>query len=235
MQILDSIIEGALAMPDRSEGDALIVAVVRFLASGEMPEGLTGYAQASWAMIEPVLVNSRQKAENGRRGGRPRSSSPKSKPESKRKSNQQSKPESCEGGFASLSSSSSYSLSKEGVQGEETEAFEPPTEEACREYFETNFLKGDPSAFHDFYASQGWVKGNGRPVEDWRALARMWHRKQAAIDAERSAKGEPTAEEARWKPAASADPKAEADRAQAEYERAVAKLTPEERRRFNLD
>ena len=230
MQILDSIIEGALTMPDRSESDALIVAVVRFLATGEVPEGLTGYARSSWAMIEPVLANSRQKAESGRRGGKSRPS----RSASKRPSKQQSKTQSKTGSCASLSSSSSYSLSKEGVQGEEGEPFEPPTEEECRDYFEANFLKGDPSAFRDFYASQGWVRGNGRPVEDWRALARMWHRKQTEIDAERSAKGEPTAEEARWRPAASADPKAEADRAQAEYERAVAKLTPEERRRFNL-
>ena len=42
MQILDSIIEGALTMPDRSESDALIVAVVRFLATGEVPEGKRG-------------------------------------------------------------------------------------------------------------------------------------------------------------------------------------------------
>ena len=234
MQILDSIIEGALAMPDRSEGDALIVAVVRFLASGEVPEGLTGYAQASWAMIEPVLVNSRQKAENGRRGGRPRATVSKSKRESKPKSKTESKPKSCEGGFASLSSSSSYSLSQEGVQGEETEGPEPPTREEVRDYFGANCLKGDPDAFFDFYESQGWLKSNGLPISSWTSQANQWHRRQAQIDSERAARGEPTEAEAKWRPAAEEDPQTAYERAQAEYEEALAKLTPEERRRFNL-
>lgn len=213
MQILDSIIEGALTMPDRSESDALIVAVVRFLATGEVPEGLTGYARSSWAMIEPVLANSRQKAESGRRGGKSRSS----RSASKRPSKQPSKTQSETGSCASLSSSSSYFIPKEGVQGEEEEPFEPPTEEECREYFGANFLKGDPSAFRDFYASQGWVKGNGRPVEDWRALARMWHRKQTEIDADRAAKGEPTPDEAKWRPSKGYDPDAEYERRRREY------------------
>ena len=112
---------------------------------------------------------------------------------------------------------------------------DPPTLDEVRAYFGANSLRGDPDAFFDFYESQGWRKSNGLPIASWTSQAKQWHRGQVERDAERSAKGEPTAEEARWKPAASADPKAEADRAQAEYERAVAKLTPEERRRFNLD
>ena len=138
---------------------------------------------------------------------------------------------------------------KKRVDGEETQRapisaqssvnpdnqIDPPTLDEVRGYFGANCLRGDPDAFFDFYESQGWRKSNGLPIASWTSQAKQWHRKQTAIDAERSAKGEPTAEEARWKPAASADPKAEADRAQAEYERAVAKLTPEERRRFNLD
>ena len=232
MQVLDSIVDGVLDMAcyDESAAGSLIIAILRYMRTGEEPTDLEEHVRSAWIMLLPVIQRSKSKADSGRKGGKANAKQTRSKPKANAK-----QPYESASSFASLSSSSSYSLSKEGVQGEETEAFEPPTEEACREYFETNFLKGDPSAFHDFYASQGWVKGNGRPVEDWRALARMWHRKQTEIDAERSAKGEPTAEEAKWKPAASADPKAEADRAQAEYERAVAKLTPEERRRFNLD
>ena len=217
-------------MPDRSEGDALIVAVVRFLATGEVPEGLTGYARSSWAMIEPVLVTSRQKAESGRRGGKSRSARSVSKRPSKPSSKRTSKTCSC----ASLSSSYSYSLPKEGVQGEETEGPEPPTREEVRDYFGANCLKGDPDAFFDFYESQGWLKSNGLPISSWTSQANQWHRRQAQIDSERAARGEPTEAEAKWRPAADEDPQAAYERAQAEYEEALAKLTPEERRRFNL-
>ena len=68
MQVLDSVVDGALAMPDRAQGDALIAAAVRFLRSGEEPEGLDGYALASWLMVRPALENSRARALAGRSG-----------------------------------------------------------------------------------------------------------------------------------------------------------------------
>ena len=212
-------------MPDRSEGDALIVAVVRFLATGEVPEGLTGYARSSWAMIEPVLVTSRQKAESGRRGGKSRSARSVSKRPSKPSSKRTSKTCSC----ASLSSSYSYSLPKEGVQGEENGAeiqpesalsdtgFQPPTREEVRAYFGANCLRGDPDRFFDTYESQGWVKGNGLPIASWQSQAKLWHAGQVERDAERHAKGEPTEAEAKWEPAKGYDPDAEYERLRAEY------------------
>lgn len=127
-------------------------------------------------------------------------------------------------------------VDKEKTAGatERDSGFSKPTLDDVESYFAANCLKGDPSEFYDYYESQGWNKSNGMPVSSWMASARMWHRKQRSIDAERAVRGEPTPDEAMWTPAASADPKGDAERAQEEYERAVAKLTPEERRRFNL-
>ena len=111
---------------------------------------------------------------------------------------------------------------------------DPPTLEEVRSYFEANSLRGDPDAFFDFYESQGWRKSNGLPIASWTAQAKQWHRGQVERDAERAARGEPTPDEARWRPTANADPdadpRADAERAQEEYERAKARLTPEERR-----
>ena len=113
-------------------------------------------------------------------------------------------------------SPSSFSSIEEGVQGE---GFEPPDPDGVAAYFGANCLKGDPGAFYDYFAAQGWVRANGMPVEDWRALARSWSRKQVEYDAERAARGEPaTADEARWKPAAKVDEAAEDARILAEYE-----------------
>lgn len=75
------------------------------------------------------------------------------------------------------------------------EGFEPPTAEEVAAYFRTNCLNGDPQAFFDFYASQGWRKSNGMPISDWQPQARQWHRRQRELDAEAHARGKPTGAE----------------------------------------
>ena len=101
------------------------------------------------------------------------------------------------------------------------EGFEPPTEEECVAEFGANCLKGDPHAFFDFYASQGWRKSNGLPITDWRKQARQWHRRQVERDAEDRARGKPTQAEvagASWKPVEDPLTKARAEVAKAEAE-----------------
>lgn len=75
------------------------------------------------------------------------------------------------------------------------EGFEPPTAEEVAAYFGANCLNGDPQAFFDFYASQGWRKSNGMPISDWQPQARQWHRRQRELDADDRARGKPTASE----------------------------------------
>ena len=106
----------------------------------------------------------------------------------------------------------------------EDEGFEAPSLEAVRAYFGANCLLGDPEAFWSHYASQGWEKGNGCRVSDWRALALSWARRQRRMDAEDRARGKPTQGEvaqAAWKPVEDPVAKAMAEvaKAEAEYER----------------
>ena len=106
----------------------------------------------------------------------------------------------------------------------EDEGFEAPSLEAVRAYFGANCLLGDPEAFWSHYASQGWEKGNGCRVSDWRALALSWARRQRRMDAEDRARGKPTqgeVAEAAWKPVEDPVAKAMAEvaKAEAEYER----------------
>ena len=103
----------------------------------------------------------------------------------------------------------------------EDEGFEAPSLEAVRAYFGANCLLGDPEAFWSHYASQGWEKGNGCRVSDWRALALSWARRQRRMDAEDRARGKPTQSEvaeAAWKPIEDPVAKARADVAKAEAE-----------------
>lgn len=65
----------------------------------------------------------------------------------------------------------------------ERDGFEPPGAEEVRAYFGANGFTADPDAFLDHFEAQGWVRSNGQPVLDWRALARAWCRKQRGFDA----------------------------------------------------
>lgn len=47
----------------------------------------------------------------------------------------------------------------------------------------------DAQAFIDYYAAQGWLRGNGQPVTDWRRLLTGWRDRQAERDARCPRKG----------------------------------------------
>ena len=230
MNIVDSFIDGALEFPAK-ERDALIAAGAIYMRTGEEPQGLKGACKGFWIAMLPVLRNSRARSESGAAGGKQNRKQNPKQTESKQGSKREAKPEanakqnpkqteSKQGSkgrsYQDYPSPSSFSSIEEGVQGE---GFEPPDPDGVAAYFGANCLKGDPGAFYDYFAAQGWVRANGMPVEDWRALARSWSRKQVEYDAERAARGEPaTADEARWKPAAKVDEAAEDARILAEYE-----------------
>ena len=119
----------------------------------------------------------------------------------------------------SLYTSPYQSIPSQTIPGQgSAEACAAPTEEECVAEFGANCLKGDPHAFFDFYASQGWRKSNGLPITDWR------NRRQVERDAEDRARGKPTqgeVAEAAWKPVEDPVAKAMAEvaKAEAEYER----------------
>ena len=125
----------------------------------------------------------------------------------------------------SLYTSPCQAIPSQSIPGQgSADVLDAPTEEECVAEFQANCLRGDPRAFFDFYASQGWRKSNGLPITDWRKQARQWHRRQVERDAEDRARGKPTqgeVAEAAWKPVEDPVAKAMAEvaKAEAEYER----------------
>lgn len=105
----------------------------------------------------------------------------------------------------------------------EVRAPDAPTLDDVEAYFGANCLGGDPEAFFDFYASQGWVKSSGIPIADWRAQARQWHRMQRERDAEARSRCKPTASEVE---AATFKPTRTPEEALAEQERRWASEHP---------
>lgn len=198
MNILDSLVDGALAMTSRKDSDAVIGAIVRCLRTGEEPDRLTGNALAMWTAIAPVVRKSRARSVAGAEGGNAsacrcrdavepeRSGETDSKQPSKVQSKTASKRAS-KMASEQVSSLPSPDFSSPlqfpfGVEGCGEEGPEPPDEDEVRLYFAANCLIGDPGEFFDHFEAQGWVRGNGRPIADWRAAARQWARRQREFD-----------------------------------------------------
>jgi len=54
--------------------------------------------------------------------------------------------------------------------------FKPPTISEIRAYCNERGSPVDPEAFHDFYASKGWMVGKNK-MKDWKAAVRTWERR----------------------------------------------------------
>lgn len=215
MTILDSLVEGALCLGNRREGNELLGMMVRYLVTGEVPEPRTDAQRMAITMIMPVLENSRARAEAGRKGGLSRggaASGAASKAESKTESKRTSKAE-------------SKRTSEEEEEGEEElgvwinpsgceneggggAGFVPPTLEEVESYFAANCLRGSARKFFDYYEANGWTR-QGFPIAKWEPVARSWSDRERGYDAERKARGGQTSQEveraAVWKPAESED------------------------------
>lgn len=66
----------------------------------------------------------------------------------------------------------------------------PPTIGEVKEYILQGGYAVDAEEFIDYYSGQGWTKANGKPVVDWRACVRSWHRRRKGKTAEADAKAE---------------------------------------------
>ncbi|MBE6468924.1 MAG: DUF4373 domain-containing protein [Coriobacteriaceae bacterium] len=156
--------------------------------------------------VREVLSEYRQKKETARRNGKMGGRKPTGKPKANRR-----KTKSVSKGEPTRNQTPTYIEEEieeeEGVGrvrarglGMAPNSKQLPTLDEVRSYFATNCLRGDPDGFFAHYDGQGWVKGNGLPVDNWESVALSWSRRQAGIDAERSARGEPTAEQAAFRP-----------------------------------
>lgn len=215
MQLLDSLIDGALLLPDDGESRALIYAYVSFMRTGELPTDLTGAAYAMWLATFPVLENSRKKAVSGRKGGKQTAKQTDKQNEEKTESERASYQD---------SSSSSYSYSpSSSTQGDSQvdTGMETPSLEEVKSYFSANCLRGDPELFWATYAAKGWVDGSGMPIINWTAQALRWSRRQVGMDAD---KPPDSREGPKWTPAETVPSDEDIERMRAEVERLEGEL-----------
>jgi hypothetical protein len=68
---------------------------------------------------------------------------------------------------------------KEGKEGKEViraKKICPPTLDEVRAYCLERNNTVDAEKFFDYYETNGWVQGKGKPVKDWKACVRTWER-----------------------------------------------------------
>ena len=58
--------------------------------------------------------------------------------------------------------------------------FRKPTLEEVKEYCRQRGNKVDAERFVNFYETNGWVQGRGKPIRDWKAAVRTWENRDNA-------------------------------------------------------
>ncbi|MBQ6700777.1 MAG: hypothetical protein IJM98_08985 [Oscillospiraceae bacterium] len=165
------------AAKNLSDTDRLKVydGIFSFAFEGKEPL-FEGISSCFWILSRPNIVKSLKKAaanvENGVKGGRP----PKSQQEPNKKpiKTQQEPNEKAD-----------ISLNKEqGVKNEDgnlyrgIKKFVPPTLEEIKAYCTERKNNVSAEKFFDFYSTNGWLQGKGKPIKDWRACIRLWEKNE---------------------------------------------------------
>ena len=141
----------------------LIMAIIDYAETGEEAE-LEFPVSIAFAGIKPNIMSSVRAHESGSKGGRPKKA--KQPLETEARENEETGVE-------------KGPLKPNGMEwnGEERSGSgnNAPAREECEEFFGGNgSTRAAGARFHAHYASQGWMKGNGQPVTDWRVLASHW-------------------------------------------------------------
>ena len=199
MQVLDSLVDGMMLLPDEEDQQHFAWALLRYLSTGEIPEGLSPVALAMFTANKPVLDNSRARSKAGASGGSKRAKKPEadakqtnSKPSSKREANAKQTPNKAPSKTEANANQNPVFLPSEEEEEEEGKEvppnggtkktrprFVPPTLEEVKAYAEENGLQVDAERLVDYYRSNGWKVGRN-PMRDWRATVRNWARKPSS-------------------------------------------------------
>ncbi len=68
-------------------------------------------------------------------------------------------------------------LGKDSIEGEQKrKRFVPPTLQEIKTYCLERKNNVDAERFFDYYSTNGWVQGKGKPIKDWKACVRTWER-----------------------------------------------------------
>ena len=163
----------------------LMVAMLTYAATGQEPN-LTGPAHYLWPSLRSQIDRDQTKYQekceknriNGSKGGRPRknqtvSEKPKEKEKEKKKEKEKEKEKEKKNERENEKKKDTPAPSGAGFPP----PFSPPTVQDVIHFCREQGLAMDAQRFVDYYTSNGWKVGTNR-MQDWRAAARNWTRKE---------------------------------------------------------
>ena len=186
LKVYTDFAEAMEALSDAERG-RLFMSMLQYASTGEAG-ALSGAERFVWPIakqnIDRAQAELEKRAENGRKGGRPKKATeseekqPKAK-ESKKKQTKDNKDKDKD----KDKENNIIPLSPNGdipPKGERTPAkrFAKPTAEEVRAYCAERGNHVDAQAFVDFYAAKGWKVGSA-PMKDWKAAVRTWEKRDA--------------------------------------------------------
>ena len=186
LKVYTDFAEAMEALSDAERG-RLFMSMLQYASTGEAGT-LSGAERFEWPIakknIDRAQAELEKRAENGRKGGRPKKANesgekqPKAK-ESKKKQTKDNKDKDKD----KDKENNIIPLSPNGdipPKGERppVKRFIKPTAEEVRAYCAERGNRVDAQAFVDFYAAKGWKVGNA-PMKDWKAAVRTWEKRDA--------------------------------------------------------
>ena len=186
---LDKFSEAMLRIPEGAMRERFAYALALYGATGELPALEWPLDAIVGAFLEDVDF-SKAAMEQGARGGRPRRPGrPDAAPQ--QVAGVSGNPErgvsqTCERGVSGDAETQSIARQSNARQGSVEEhapapapAMEPPSAEEVAAYarvqtLEVPDLEAEAGRFVNHFSAQGWVRGNGVPVRDWRPLWAKW-------------------------------------------------------------
>lgn len=185
LKVYTDFAEAMEALSDAERG-RLFMSMLQYASTGEAGT-LSGAERFVWPIakqnIDRAQAELEKRAENGRKGGRPKKANesgekqPKGK-ESKKKQTKDNKDKDKD------KENNIIPLSPNGdipPKGERTPAkrFVKPTAEEVRAYCAERGNHVDAQAFVDFYEAKGWKVGSS-PMKEWKAAVRTWEQRDTA-------------------------------------------------------
>lgn len=187
LKVYTDFAEAMEALSDAERG-RLFMSMLQYASTGEAGT-LSGAERFVWPIakqnIDRAQAELEKRAENGRKGGRPKKATEseekqKKANESKRKQTKDNKDKDNdkdkENNIIPLSPNGD--IPPKGGRPPE-KRFVKPTVDEVRAYCAERGNRVDAQAFVDFYEAKGWKVGSS-PMKDWKAAVRTWEQRDTA-------------------------------------------------------
>lgn len=184
LKVYTDFAETMEALSDAERG-RLFMSMLQYASTGEAGT-LSGAERFVWPIakqnIDRAQAELEKRAENGRKGGRPKKANesgekqPKAK-ESKKKQTKDNKDKDKDKENNIIPLSPNGDIPPKGERPP-VKRFIKPTADEVRAYCAERSNRVDAQAFVDFYEAKGWKVGSS-PMKDWKAAVRTWEKRDA--------------------------------------------------------